>query len=664
MSPHLPCMADPGSITGPAQNGVKRTTHLELDFTPDNPTFARARGDETLYWSSSYKELSHPNLFTCAAKTRERLIPDLKKTLAQLSKSRVRQILNKGKLHYDLEPPEKRYQLRLTGHAYVGITKRIRLIGYVWIQCSDAYSMWKIKKRLAELTWPNCCDWAPIHVYLERIVAAGSKSETVDNFYDNRIGVNLGGDYQLHSDILWTGKTDSFCGRPCRSRITFQSKVVSESFFRIGGIVRVNGSVDTLSTTAHGITSIFVTEYISSFGKSDAAKYQFGTADIISYEDTDEDDIEVFLSQEQQAGLEPEHSHTDALGYIEISNSQRWEPLTPFDTVTYIAQGRQLDAEPKWDMVFREFNADYALFRLPKQPQLPLGPPPRNFYNYAEQERRTPTNNFQAISPREFETGHILLGEQGVIPVRLFLDEIEISMRGGKLKTRKLQAPKMLAQGTSGSWVVRGGELCGMIIAIYENEPYALFQPATEVARDMMSFGRNIETLSLPPKDNGEIDSDKGTIISTYETSTRRPTEISSLTQFDPTPTSSHQSDSQNIPPSSHFREHQEQNGGHPGSPDASAVYRTQRQSNTTSTNGGASTGSMTYGQAVERNKLSEEEGTALQKHRIDRWLQDSTEGSLYSSLYGNEGVGRRIVKRRHAVRATIKMINSIVVNG
>ncbi|KAI0975396.1 hypothetical protein F4678DRAFT_420165 [Xylaria arbuscula] len=664
-------MADPGPLAGLPQNtpvvrnGIRQTKHVELDFTPHNPTFTRARDDETLYWSSSYKELSHPSLFTRAAKTRERLIPDLKKTLTRLSTSKTRQLLNKGKLHYDLEPPDRRYQLRLTGHAYVGITKRIRMIGYVWIQCTDTYSMWKIKKRLTELTWLNCCEWAPVHVYLERIDAADSKSESVDDLYDDRIGVSLGGDYQLHFDILWTRETDSLCGRPCRSRITFQSKVVSESFFRVGGVVRVN-DVYVLTTTGHGILGVFVTEFLSSHEKRDANKNRLCTTDTISYEDTDDDDMEAFLSQEPQASREPESSHTDALGYIDMSRLQKWEPLTPFDTITYIAQGRQLDAGLIWGMFYNNFDADYALFRLPKRLQLPLGSLPRNFYNYAEPERWTSTNDVQTLSPREFETGDILLGERGVIPVKLFLDEIEISMSGVKFKTRKLQAPKILARGTSGSWVVQGGKLCGVIIAIYEEEPYALFQPATTVAQDIMSFGTSIETISLPPTDHSNLSGDKGTIISTYETSTRRPLEISSSAQSDPAPIFPHRSTSQNTPPSSH--EHQAEKGVPPHPLDTSVDCRPQRQSNTISTNSGTSMGSMAYGQVAERNRISKEEGTALKKHRVDRWLQDSTEGSLYGifygSFYGTGAVTRRIIKRRNSVLATINMINAVGLKG
>lgn len=148
------------------------TSDLELAFTPDNPNFTRARDDETLYWSSGYRESSHPDLFTRAVKTRTRFIPDLKKTLIKLSTSKRRRAFNRGKLLYDLEPPESRYDLRLTGRRCADNADRISMTGYVWIQCSDVYSRRKIKKRLAELTWLKSTAWAPVHVHVEPIIAA------------------------------------------------------------------------------------------------------------------------------------------------------------------------------------------------------------------------------------------------------------------------------------------------------------------------------------------------------------------------------------------------------------------------------------------------------------------------------------------------------------
>lgn len=170
--------ASPADNTATQQSQLQNSTSLkqenqyvELDFASNMPNLIHARGDKTLYWSNSHKELSHHDLFIRAARTRTRLIPDLKNTLVKLSYSMKRQIHNKGRLIHDLEPPERRYDLRLTGKVSANYGDWILMTGWVWIQCGDIYSVRKIKKRLAELQWLKGNAYAPVHVYLEPIVA-------------------------------------------------------------------------------------------------------------------------------------------------------------------------------------------------------------------------------------------------------------------------------------------------------------------------------------------------------------------------------------------------------------------------------------------------------------------------------------------------------------
>ncbi|KAI1164863.1 hypothetical protein F5B18DRAFT_228464 [Nemania serpens] len=422
-------------------NSQQNSKDIELDFTPDNPNFTRARDDETLYWSSTYRELSHPDLFTRAAKTRVRLIPDLKKTLIKLSTAKRRRIFNGGRLFYDLEPPERRYELRLTGRPCAGAANRILMTGYVWVQCSDAYSMRKIKKRLAELTWLESTVWAPVHVYLEPIIAAHSDSGSEDDLYDDRTGIKLGGGFQLHVDIARAaGESDSFCGRPCRSRITLESKVVHESFCRVGGVLRINDSVDAMITTAHGIMNYFLVLLENN---------QVDASDESSDDDSDESSMEEFLSQALQGGIDPDSSHADKLGYMDVSRLQQWEPLEPFDTITYIAKAEETDTESTWNLDVRNFDADYALFRQLERPSS-SGLLPNNIYTISpkrsndDTSRSTSTENHDVASPVASETSYILLGAQGTIPVQLLPGEVEISLCGVKFMTLKLQAPGIL----------------------------------------------------------------------------------------------------------------------------------------------------------------------------------------------------------------------------
>ncbi|KAI8627681.1 hypothetical protein F5Y19DRAFT_161915 [Xylariaceae sp. FL1651] len=332
---------------------------LELDFTSGDSHFVRATGDETLYWTSTHKELSHPDLFARAVKTRERLIPDLKQTIAELSISRKRRLFNGGRLVYDLEPPEKRYELRLTGRRQAG-TNRIVMAAWIWIQCSDKYSVRKMNKRIDELGWLKSSKWAPVYVHLNSILAGHHNPDNGSDLFDSRTGTKLGGGYQLHVDIAQSSEGDSMCGRLCRSRVTLESKIMDQSFSRIGGVLRVNDSIDVIITTAHGMLNYFITEILPLL---EIPKPEEEDAFVESSDESDTD--EEYLNELDRDLNNPDPPQTNALGYLDVSEIQHWESLTPFDTITYLAQAKQLASGSTWDLLFRDFDADYALLSSP-----------------------------------------------------------------------------------------------------------------------------------------------------------------------------------------------------------------------------------------------------------------------------------------------------------
>ncbi|KAI0448188.1 hypothetical protein F4803DRAFT_497001 [Xylaria telfairii] len=626
-------------------NSQQESQNLELDFTPDNPNFVRARDNEAIYWSSNYRELSHPNLFTRAVKTRARLIPDLKKTLIKLSTSKKRRLLNGGKLFYDLEPPERRYELRLTGRADTGAANRILMTGCVWIQCSDKYSIWKIKKRLTELNWLESRAWAPVHVYHEPIIAAHSDSGLEDDLYDYRTGTSLGGSFQLHVDIARNGESDSLCGCLCRSRITLQSRVVNESFCRVGGVLRINGSEDVLITTAHGILNYFVVELLPLLEEGDVTESQLDTSDESSDEYSYDSGMEEFLRD----GNEPDSLRTDALGYINVMRLQEWEPLTPFDTITYSAQAKQTqtDNDSIWDILFRNFDADYALFRQFEWPHPPRSRPSNNIYMVSpenpnvEPGRSISMEDHEVASPAQSEPSYILLGAQEAIPVYVFPDEVEISVRGVKFKTLKLRAPKVLAQGTSGSWVVHKEEFCGVVIALYQFEPYAFMLPATTVCRDLMDFGARIEAVCLPPTDYDPLNSDltgaypRSTTISTFQP-LKTLTLEASATQSEPAPIYFHGSASQDTPSSSVLPEYREPQPAHPRAPRTTTSYRPPHPSQQSRIP--LATQSPSVGTSLDQilsgsRKIGKLEATLMQNTRLDRFLERPMDEEVQARL-------------------------------
>ncbi|KAM0545795.1 hypothetical protein ACHAPJ_011121, partial [Fusarium lateritium] len=68
-------------------------------------------------------------------------------------------------------------------------------------------------------------------------------------------------------------------------------------------------------------------------------------------------------------------------------------------------------------------------------------------------------------------------------------------------------------QGTSGSWVVdqESRKLCGSVMAVFDQEPYALMITSDDLFSDIKEFSPNIVSIQLPtPKPNPP---DEGTEI-------------------------------------------------------------------------------------------------------------------------------------------------------
>ncbi|KAK5636480.1 hypothetical protein RRF57_012192 [Xylaria bambusicola] len=430
------------SLMSPSSNLA--THYIELDFVPNEQNLIQARDDPTLYWSSSHQEVSDSDLFIRAAKTRTRLIPDLKNTLIKLSNSRKRWIANKGKLIYDIEPPERRYELRLTGKVNEKNTTRILMTGWVWIQCSDLYSAGKIKKRLDELQWLQTPAYAPVHIYHEPIVAANTASGPNTNLYDHRTGVDFGNGCQLHVDIAPGGI--SLCGRPCRLRVTRASRVVYESFCRVGGVLHLDHSVDVLATTAHGILNYFLFESLPSLESVGFAEDKPENSTEISDFSSEESDLEESPSQEQQNSTDSDTLETDKLGHVDTSQLQHWLPIDPFDTITYIAQARQAITNGDWNLYFGTFNTDYALF---KQREQIRDLRPNKYYvpsstDYTIVSRTMSTAHVQTSPPGGVKATYLLLGPCQAVPVELCPEVITTSIFGARFKAIKLRAPKVL----------------------------------------------------------------------------------------------------------------------------------------------------------------------------------------------------------------------------
>lgn len=81
---------------------------------------------------------------------------------------------------------------------------------------------------------------------------------------------------------------------------------------------------------------------------------------------------------------------------------------------------------------------------------------------------------------------------------KIFINATLGRQRHRPLSYRLISLTLIPARGCSGTWVVQNGLLCGIIIASYEHEPYALMIPSYDFCHQVMDCFPRISSIELP----------------------------------------------------------------------------------------------------------------------------------------------------------------------
>lgn len=96
-------------------------------------------------------------------------------------------------------------------------------------------------------------------------------------------------------------------------------------------------------------------------------------------------------------------------------------------------------------------------------------------------------------SPVDIRFGYVLEGDS------MFLDRTTV------FSTKKIQTEVPLERGLSGTWVLGDGRLTGVIIAVYDDEPYAHMLPVSQIFSDIQALltdGVSVPEIGLPRESN------------------------------------------------------------------------------------------------------------------------------------------------------------------
>ncbi|KAK4143441.1 uncharacterized protein C8A04DRAFT_28866 [Dichotomopilus funicola] len=329
--------------------------------------------------------------------------------------------------------------LRMSGTAQFGATT-ITLSPAIWILCGSQYCRKKIQKEVAKLTWLRVFNRYAIEIHRGAPILATSLPPT-SVFLDN---LDLGHPFPLPSSISNNirlhihleddeGSAGSGCGRLCCFTLLHNNLEPVQRFSRLGGMLDIEAQQKITPfglTTAHGIHQLLVMAQ---------ARRDMSLKDSQAESDSDSDSGNEFEIESESAPSEGDGSDsesgddgTDDLHLCCGSDSLLSSALPP------VSLPNRYGKEGTGVGLFRQTVEWFDRSRGP-------------FFNIVQ----------------------ILANAADPIEGRLLPDETYIRFGKEYVQTRKIELSAPLSTGTSGAWVVREGCLHGVIIAVYEREPYA-----------------------------------------------------------------------------------------------------------------------------------------------------------------------------------------------
>ncbi|KAJ3526709.1 hypothetical protein NM208_g11059 [Fusarium decemcellulare] len=437
---------------------------------------------EGTWWSQEIPVQRYRPHWYRANETLSRLKPDLDGVLFEASKSQtLPDLLNTSLFHRfsrkrtircELKP-EDRFVLRMAGVATKSSTT-IALSGSVWILCNGGAFENKIRKRLDSLPWLKFPQYLPVHCTDLPELAVGQPGTQLLDSSDldgNGLEFEWGEKLHLHIERAWSG---SPCGLLCCATVTKDGHIIDQRISRIGGTLKVNGSGPMAVTAAHGMLAHFI-------------MHERWRTETENEEDTNSE-----IEDDERLPELPV-----VYGAVECKPASGWGSVSPFDSISFIGLAKpSSEMKGKWalklpgdgrstDFTLLHPNGMTALYNA-------------NSYPLDNRTVRITTYDESRDVGLEDVQINVLLGRNEVIQAKLLPGELDVFLNGIQFVTRKIELPGALARGTSGSWVVSGHTLVGMIFAIFPREPYALILTVSQLFADIKQWCKALRNVDLP----------------------------------------------------------------------------------------------------------------------------------------------------------------------
>ncbi|KAJ4287992.1 hypothetical protein N0V90_012008 [Kalmusia sp. IMI 367209] len=352
-------------------------------------------------------------------------------------------------------------ELRMAGH--VTKEKVVHLNPTACIRCTSKACRKEFEKAVKDLDYLTsfCLGRVEVRLSAPRLATSDSQSPPYRKY-------QIRESEQRNRVQNWMVQQSPHGGSACGLKlkvITKQSDMDIETMCTIGGLIRVNDKIYGL-TTGHGILA--------------PSRPQSASPPRAPVSSTSSD---YTLSDAESDSSDDSYASSD-----EESSRIEWTSQRPLDTVTIGAGNRVQQLE--WRNTYSggpacfceksqglgiieniSSNSDFALVVMGFSPTFHL------FNEYRETSSLKMSSVDRIKHDTDLISGHVslLIGKDQTISGHLLEGSTTFRNQTATFCTRKIEISAPLlnpAKGVSGSWVIQDNYLCGVVIAVYETEPY------------------------------------------------------------------------------------------------------------------------------------------------------------------------------------------------
>ncbi|KAK1991144.1 hypothetical protein LX36DRAFT_663574 [Colletotrichum falcatum] len=384
-------------------------------------------------------------------------------------------------------------ELRMSGSTSLLNPGSVTLRPCIWVLCGSRRCKKQVWKAVRSLSWTFAFVHRPIEVHTggPRLATVQLSVPAVQVRWDQmaKDGIGCMGGRMLHHVEQDDSRIDhmSVCGMLCCTTFARDGHIIEQHLSRIGGILTQDYDVSSqgehpaangpVMTTAHGILDLLWTPRQRDQKTEFNDKTKAGASDA-----PNADDIESSWDSESSCDSDGSEEGCQGLGSRNYLQAVSWSSLRTVVGIRYM--GHEISKQGLRNGVSK--GADYML----------LGPGPLwNFHNTYRSKQGGDIKVAGHATNATLKPGpvSILFSSDVVEEGYLLAESLQLPLWGKTLDVRKVQLRGPLAAGTSGTWLLRDNLFCGIIVARYPWEPFALIITAEDVLQDVReSFNDNL----------------------------------------------------------------------------------------------------------------------------------------------------------------------------